>query len=127
MLRSSCKLRSLTRHLQASSTFWLVYVGAIGARIKRSLIRWVTLTMTLKSYADAWSAKSRFVRLSRRFKMANSMITCRGRRGDCRPLDLLRGFQRSQLATYPLRMVEVAGHVGKHRQYSRCRGATGGE
>src|SRR5262245_51828404 len=82
MLHSSCKLHSLTRHRQASSTFWSVFGGVIAPRIKRSLIHWLVLTTTLKSCADVWSAKSHLLSSSHRFKMVDSMITCHGCQGD---------------------------------------------
>jgi len=53
MPRSSCKVRSLMRHRQARSTFWLACAGVIAPRIKRSLIRWLVLTMTLNLCVDA--------------------------------------------------------------------------
>jgi hypothetical protein len=84
------QLRSLTRHRQASSIFWLGCADVIAPRIKRSLIRWLVLAMTLKLCADAWSARSPFVRSSHRFKMVDSMITCHGRHGDYQPLVLVK-------------------------------------
>jgi len=54
------KLRSIRRHRQASSTFWLGCAGVTAPRIKKPLIRWAVLTMTLKSCADAWSCKEPF-------------------------------------------------------------------
>src|SRR5437899_4874079 len=39
----------LTPRQQASSTFWLACGGVIVPRIKKSLVRWLVLAMTLKS------------------------------------------------------------------------------
>src|SRR5205814_3981781 len=86
MPHSSCKLRLLMRRRQANSTFWLAFVGVTVPRMGKSLPRCRFRTTTSKSRVDVWSAGSRFLSFSHRFKTDDSMITYHARHDDCQPL-----------------------------------------